>query len=1773
MIDPTHVCETVFCSTYEKHKSYVSLFFDSQEDALTFFEQLSQILPFLNEEYPRIENAVVKTTEDQYYFYTLYNKQEKNELSASDVGDNYLLKTLRADKFDFSRAFILGLIPGEGGPRRQNLRPVERKAYTVTPEGTIRARMNKLAMYTQEQKEGFTQIQSSTFIDSQTQSRAFGFSQERDKKLYGLMTHLHDARINRMLVNDSGTVNHVFDYPSIISAEESPYSRREVKIYPQSDLVYFQDKGASYHPDKIREFKHLNIEARPKSHRTNEVMARLRFNPLRSLVSICSNTLEARLLAYHFAQELLKEYASYAERNNLKLNPNYRIPIIFYLPVKEKTGSSQHLGLYKHNLQFYTPEMRLKDQAQAAAIANDTGLRNRKYLECHYEFLLGLNEISPALLLELWGPRTPLGFHIIYSGHVRMFMRIVNSFSDKSTEVMIFDDFIARGLIKVNDSVIAELIKVEAFDIATRLIDKTLSDPYLLRYEEGLFVDYLITYGNPRQLNFMGLSKILLLAAEKYAWVTIKHCIKEYPHLDKGLLGQLLIRACRAKRHEEADYLLRMGADRSAGDEAAIVVAADQQDWAMVALFCAYPTDAEDQAQYGAALIQALYHEQMGSLKLLLQAGAKLSCSRFPQLQAPESSLPVLLYAVEHGIRDLDDQLIPLTSCLNQSQCLLVRDMACFSNNLEAVKLLENTISTTLISDHSIEMTLCLLVIEALVKKGRQFAEYRLLKHCHDYMLLPESDHQLTHALRIVMNSYPDCIEGISSTYVHLFFKDFFSPLWTLFKGLSTSKKSTNKSSVQFNFKEVKIAEAFVACVNHILPIQFADSPYTYYASTHMTRDQYQFLDLLAMREAESVPLSILSDFDRVEPFLEPPFFLLNPYRCIVSIDPESSLNDRLLACSTANALRSEMVIAAKKEKRMLKPDFKVPILRYVPKKSTKAVFSFKNQHREIQKKSYYVQFYTDEMRMQDQMEAKRIYQNINMRHLKYNASDYKFLLGLTTITLDILLEKHPSSGTPLALKMIADGDIRLLMRLLRNSENLILIEGVFCVLSTCGHIKKNDPVIAKLIWIGEYELAERLIDNTGSDKKVFPSLNGHLRDFLMHCANPGLWHFLGLEWLLREAAYQQSWDPIKTCVEVYPDLDKELLGELLYEACKQHRSEEAHFLLKKGALSANPTCYSPIVASAQLKDWKTVAIFVQYPTDAEDKAEYGFALLEALRDKQLALATRLLAAGAKPFCREYQSGFKSTLLYAVEHGFNEILSQLIQFEGLNERTPAFYTRCVFARDLAYANNNEYAVKLLEEFIGPVTVIDQKNKFRSICKLFLEALSMGEKRLAEYRLLHYLDEQGVRSANSLKIIIGCFDDIFPGIRDFHMDKTQISIMELLVEFLGKHEGLAFIKPLFDQSSFFFQSKNFYTALLNKLTENNFEGIFDLSQSIISNEDRKVRWHQVLDRQFHLAVKKTEADRAYLLVRLGASAEYSCTFENCCGLSAIEMASIDGNERVVQYLLEHYYFSPELRQHALFRSLQCHSPKTNIPLLHLKHGAIITAEVMVHAAMSGDETLIITLLDRIETVRLNSQEFMTVACTLWCEAYGKSRVQKKLIAMLDSSAVKHFTLLHIINITGGSIASNDYDEPFKDLRHLRAKYEISNAHAQQIRVLRMPVVDTIQTFRDLAIIFNEYLSSYENNSSPLPEENDVEKAYEDIRAQFGTIHNSVTHRLNSIKPLFFSKTRREDEFVFSMFNYLRHVDQLLTEHEPSSTDKAQLTQAHEIDSPRQVVSLH
>jgi hypothetical protein len=748
----------------------VKLTFINPQTAQAFFDFIIHIAPFINTEYPKLNNNEVQLTDDQYYFSYRRSHFKSGKLSTSLL-DNFFLKTLRADAFDFSYSFILGLIPDEQNRKRHlNLRPTARRSFTITAEGTVVSRTAKQPMYTRDEKQGYSQIQSCTLIDRKALSPAFGFTKGRQSKLYGLMTHLDDIRLNRLLIEDRGTVCRPFDQPIIQNGEHHASLLKDPRL------------PVLFSPQEIEHFKTRILRSKRKDDKTNEVLARLRFNPYCSMVSICSNTLESRLLAYDFSEELLEHFVAYVENNGIKVNPKFKIPIIFYLQNSDSFGTSllnsvKGNEVTRHNLSYYHASMRAEDEKMSQLIYLDEHLRHENYKSLNYEFLLGLERLTCEMLLESID-QVPLALAMMRNGYTRLLIRLLRPTRQNQTFLapqdsqlslctLVFQSLIEHHWISENDPIISQLILIEAFELADEVIKQSGSQKDRLPFGNDTLVNHLIYSGNPRQLNFMGLDKQLIRAAEKNIWVSVSLCLKEYRHINETTLDKLFSLACNQQQYAEVIVLLKKGAGFIESVQNEIFLAVKAEDWILVEILIKHYQHSEDNLMLGKVLLECLHKGQLKLAKLILSLGTTATW-RAKEGHGYEFQ-STLLYAIGHCFTELYSELLEHEQSHQddyyQARLRLALDKAYALGVTKAIALLKNIVdTTTLIDPHNIKTSICRLVLEALIAKEPFVAEQRLIRMTHHYHLLAQDNDNVIEGLRILSDEY----EGALGTFQHL---------------------------------------------------------------------------------------------------------------------------------------------------------------------------------------------------------------------------------------------------------------------------------------------------------------------------------------------------------------------------------------------------------------------------------------------------------------------------------------------------------------------------------------------------------------------------------------------------------------------------------------------------------------------------------------------------------------------------------------------------------------------------------------------------------------------------------------------------------------------------------------------------------------------------------------------------------------------------------------------------------------------------------------------
>ncbi len=752
----THILLTLYKNirNHKNYQDYSILFFDNTQSAMAFQNFVNLIVPYRNPEYPKSKDKLVYISSDQNHLINRTAMLRKDELSVEFFKDCYL-KTLRSDTFDFTKTFLITLFNTNLENRAlQNLRPTNRGAYIIHPGGTVQQRHErkpKLGM----NKNGFTQIQSVTFIDDWLLSPAFGHSNR--ETLYGIVTHQDDLRVSRLLKSDRGTITR-------------PFETNNEPVFDLDLAASFHNKREGHYSDaQLSEFKRSVATEGPENLKTNEVLARIRFNPHKSFAAICNDNLNSRLLADDFSQELLECLEITLSNTGLTLNSNFKLPIVFYRKPPEKTGSffdRFHDSIKQHKLSLYTSDMRLRDIQHCNEIFSDKTKRHEHYKKFNFDFLLGLQTLNIEIFLEEID-NVPLAIFISKHGYARVLTRLLRpsrltrlTDTDPNLLINLFNCLLDSNHIKQNDSVISELIGIEAFDLADMLITRTNSDRKQLKFRTLKLVDYLAERGNPRQLMFMGLNEMLYNAAAKKRWVTVRLCLKEIKEIDKNILEGLFLEACKQDQHSEIILLNKMAQlNDILINEVFILKANDKKlNIKTIKLLLKLYKDHEKYPELGRVLLSALRRQEWELARDLFKI---VKNQRWRNGDSGKVILQsTLFYAIKHSFDDmLEDSLKHENSfndALSESRLMLAFDLAKQKNNTRAIALLaDHVCSNTFIDLTDPIKSVCILVFEAYIIGEKGLAEWRLFHYGREINIIPQdSDKKFTYGFKILLTAF-----------------------------------------------------------------------------------------------------------------------------------------------------------------------------------------------------------------------------------------------------------------------------------------------------------------------------------------------------------------------------------------------------------------------------------------------------------------------------------------------------------------------------------------------------------------------------------------------------------------------------------------------------------------------------------------------------------------------------------------------------------------------------------------------------------------------------------------------------------------------------------------------------------------------------------------------------------------------------------------------------------------------------------------------------------
>ena len=476
----------------------------------------------------------------------------KNSASAPVVPDKsfdislkakYLLKALRADELWYTDAFFRMITPSANRQEQLAVRPYSKKAFTVTANGVFK-RADKNPLYTKEEKATFSKHCSTTLFTDNIFPPVFGHTRERRNRLVGVMIDLKDALINRRFIYDGGTVTRPYDFDN----EEDAKRYFETKVNGPKPMLFADQEGFE---KAIADRK----DGQMPMH--NEVLARLRWNlDGSSKIFIGSDTLEARLLAIEYARILLNRLRQQAAENGTVWNPNYSIPICFYLP----EAPYKHLAPYDFDQQREAI-CYAHDIHECYSIGGDL-TRHGYYNAMRYEFLLVLRTPITILREKTFG--LCLVQKILHDGYVHIVQNLL--------ERAIHPDILAQ-------------VPLDADALTTRIFY------------------YVAQAGNVQLMQW-------LLTKRATAKTPVKLESDEYP---------TLVAACLRGHAKIVELLLAAGADRYQREIAIahgrlpILIAAETKRWDIVKIFLAHasapnaaPPTPEEEEHYCTVLTLAI---------------------------------------------------------------------------------------------------------------------------------------------------------------------------------------------------------------------------------------------------------------------------------------------------------------------------------------------------------------------------------------------------------------------------------------------------------------------------------------------------------------------------------------------------------------------------------------------------------------------------------------------------------------------------------------------------------------------------------------------------------------------------------------------------------------------------------------------------------------------------------------------------------------------------------------------------------------------------------------------------------------------------------------------------------------------------------------------------------------------------------------------------------------------------------------------------------------
>ncbi len=1296
------------------------LSFNDAQTAQAFFTFTQHTFPIIHSEYPKINNNEILLTDDQLFFCRLGAKLHTGDLHSEILAD-YFLKTLRADQEDYSDKFIKGIIPTSDGTRRlQNLRPKEREAYTIMGDGSVRSRATHAAVE-KATDTTFTQNQSCTYLGSDATTPPFGFDKNREAKLYGILTHRKDVRLNRLLINDGGTIARPFDADSEHEATNKAKTLRN------------QYNEILYSPEEFVTFLSKNSEIRKRQENTNEVLARLRFNLFRNMICVCADSLEARLLAKDFAEEILEAYTQYAKSQGIQLNPKFKIPIIFYI---KNRNIGELNKVPRHRIYLYTRLMQNQDRKTATQIYVNKHTRNACIDKGNFEFLLGLDKITAKMLVDSNHSinNMALAMHIMVSGSIRMLLRILrpsrrlsehDPLEQSALKTTVFHTLVnnRKYHMILNGSILQGLIRAEAFDIATKIMNTTNR-----KLDVSNAID-CIKEINPRHINYFGLENTLRLAGEKNLWVVVRLCLKEYPNISQETIDYLFVLACNKK-------------DKTSKPDIVFLLKKKKVSITTIKI----------------ALSNALKKYDYNLFEIILTNHEDFKNSYKSSLNdiIVDNTPPFSAMGIDKTLRSAADQghWVTVRFCLNLYSNISPETIdhiftaACKRKEAENDSDIIFLLKQKKVSAKAIKKALD----EALMYSNNYLLEV-IINHVEDYFLLLAdlTDSQSKAAsmiLRLGTQAHPRPHLNIQYALTSTLFYGIRFGLHNLLPELlAHESKHPDQYSEARYWLAVDLAQAHSnkTALHHLhrgedTPIPIA--PYNFTLSRCYSIFEAMFANQPEVAQFRLLMGDTTTTARALEAYSDEFESALSHFNKLVSEEEDIYLNaffgcllDLSLPGKNISLIRQLQELFNKKYNIV---DEKIENIIIALSLSKISESNIDNILTLIHSSKSFILWKREIISITFEATPLKYYKKIDfLLTLLYELVEKDLYSALKEHT-----EIHYESDT----KGMIDKWLHYQLERVARQSNWHLTQLLLSEIKTI-----DSDTFDSVLSIARKQGLE-------FEKSTFSRLKNLLHGNLQFFINKKV----------EESAKNKNWDAVRFYLSECDETHEETLNKVLSSNIDPVLENEIilHWKPKAFIKAINQELWS--ASREEPPQWNTISSYLSSLEYPENYSEFGFALLVAIRSREIGLARKLFSVVKSHKWRknDREHLLQSTLLYVVKHRIHEILELSFQHEIIDYNDSA-KQRLRLALDLAKLLKNKPAITYLESRVDPNPLLDSTDPLKSVCLLVFEAYFIGEKELAEWRLFHYGRQFGLISANcnnipaGLTILLNAYGNALP----------------------------------------------------------------------------------------------------------------------------------------------------------------------------------------------------------------------------------------------------------------------------------------------------------------------------------------------------------------------------------------------------------------------------